>query len=275
MRAVLVYGPSSSNLGDIIQTIALTRYFPQTVGIFREHIRDFRQISDLFIVNGFLYDLPHLNKHVLFAGIHPFLASLISAYTMKKQLLGLKQSLFPVGARDPAAQKELESLGINSEMIGCSTLTFERYKGPRHGIYSVDFNGPGTHITHRIPAEMSVAEQWQLALKHLNYYRTAERVYTSRLHVALPCLAFGTPVCFSQPHKPLAASRFSLLRYLGVESGKLCMPDASKIKKKYLDFLRTYAGSFQESREPILPLLVDAPPKNTRLRNLTYRLRTI
>jgi len=52
-----------------------------------------------------------------------------------------------------------------------------------------------------------------LAQKRLDEYAQAKLVITSRIHCALPCLAFGTPVIFI--HQNLADPRFSgLLEYL-------------------------------------------------------------
>lgn len=46
----------------------------------------------------------------------------------------------------------------------------------------------------------------------LDSYSRAELVVTSRLHVALPCLAFGTPVVFFRPHYKEDHDRFTAVR---------------------------------------------------------------
>jgi hypothetical protein len=51
-------------------------------------------------------------------------------------------------------------------------------------------------ISHYHPARHSEKERFEVANCFLEKYATAKLVVTSRLHCALPCLAFGTPVIF-------------------------------------------------------------------------------
>ena len=51
-------------------------------------------------------------------------------------------------------------------------------------------------ISHYHPARHSEKERFSVAEDFLNKYATAKLVVTSRLHCAIPCLAFGTPVIF-------------------------------------------------------------------------------
>ncbi|HUQ67150.1 MAG TPA: polysaccharide pyruvyl transferase family protein, partial [Flavitalea sp.] len=51
-------------------------------------------------------------------------------------------------------------------------------------------------ISHYHPARHSEKERFSVAEDFLKKYATAKLVVTSRLHCALPCLAFGTPVIF-------------------------------------------------------------------------------
>jgi hypothetical protein len=89
--------------------------------------------------------------------------------------------------------------------------------GARRGVYSVDCAGPGEALTHQLSREVTVDEQWALATDLLARYRRAEAVHTSRLHVALPCLAFGTPVWIADPQRGAwHLERFSLPEELGV-----------------------------------------------------------
>ena len=57
-----------------------------------------------------------------------------------------------------------------------------------------------------------------MAGSRMDTYRRAESIYTSRLHVLLPCIAFGTPVALTHIPKGEDA-RFSLASYLGVKVG--------------------------------------------------------
>lgn len=275
MYNVLVYDAAISNLGDIFQTVALTRHLPQTNGIYRENIKNFKNENDFLIINGFISDLPPANENVLFAGIHLFAGTgIFSSNRMKNKIGELRRFYGQIGARDPATHNNLQHAGINSDMIGCSTLTFDRYTGTRSGTYSVDFKGPGTRLTHNLPPDMSVKEQWSRALEYINYYRTAERVYTTRLHVTLSCLALGTPVRFVPPKRKYAPSRYSLLRHLGVEYGKLCTLDTIKLKKRYLAFLREHI-SVASNKEPVMPILENAQKLSKLQLILEHHMRNI
>ena len=67
---------------------------------------------------------------------------------------------------------------------------------------AVDAVAPGAEaVSNQIP-NLDCPTQWEMAVALLDRLRRAEVVYTSRLHIALPCLAFGTPVVF-----PAAALR--------------------------------------------------------------------
>jgi exopolysaccharide biosynthesis predicted pyruvyltransferase EpsI len=52
------------------------------------------------------------------------------------------------------------------------------------------------YISHYHPARHSEKERFSVAEDFLKKYATAKLVVTSRLHCAIPCLAFGTPVIF-------------------------------------------------------------------------------
>jgi len=89
-----------------------------------------------------------------------------------------------------------------------------------------------------------------LALERLDLYKTAEAVYTSRLHVALPCLAFGTPVYVKNPKDAWHAKRFTILTHLGLEYDKLVTLDISKTKSDYISFL---ANNLETEIKPVDP----------------------
>ena len=67
------------------------------------------------------------------------------------------------------------------------------------------------YLTHECRTEAT--DKFDQAQKLLDIYAQATLVITSRLHCALPCLAFGTPVIFL--HRTLADQRFrGLLKYM-------------------------------------------------------------
>lgn len=63
-------------------------------------------------------------------------------------------------------------------------------------LFSEDLLKKAKTISHYHPARHSEKERFAVAENFLEKYATAKLVVTSRLHCALPCLAFGTPVIF-------------------------------------------------------------------------------
>lgn len=235
---VLVY--HNTNLGDIIQTIALTRFLEPTIGVIRDRETT---IPGPSIINGFISRNTKCGE-CLFAGVHV-------GTSYRRLIRWLRESKYIIGARDPASHQIITGWGLKSEMIGCASLTFDTYTGSRSNIYSVDYNGPGIKLTHNISKSMPIVEQWNEAMRLLDLYRTAEAVYTTRLHVALPCLAFGTPV-YLDDSKAFRPERLSLLKYMGIPTNQLVIADISKYKDNYLRFLYNNAKCI-EKHDPIMP----------------------
>jgi hypothetical protein len=246
------------NLGDAIQTVALSRLLPGVPhSVERGRCRIPRHI--FLIANGWLGNNipppPATSRNCLFAGV--FLAQ-------QHNLAWLRRSVFPIGARDPATEAILRHAGLSTEMIGCASLTFPRYRGRREGIFVTDaaprFNVPPSAvvITHHLPLNISWCDQWTRAMHVLEIYRRAKLVYTSRLHAALPCLAFGTPIVFSCPdavtiRDPLIGNRVSLLRFLGVEDKKVVTTDPGAIAASYRAFLSRYLAVEVVEHPPRFP----------------------
>jgi hypothetical protein len=251
------------NLGDMIQTLALSRLLPQCDGIFRHRLGALAADSFL-IVNGMLDKdrPPSRNGHSLFAGVSG------PHFRAGQYLRWLAESPYPVGARDPATLQTLSAAGIPAALIGCATLTLPRYTGPRSGVYSVDATAAGPASAERrsqaITRHFTVEQQWAAALGALETFRTAEAVYTSRLHVALPCLAFGTPVWIASPSQSAwHPSRFGLLEAMGIEYERLVTAGVSPWAGRYVEFLETHLNRRIEPGEPKMPVSAYRPSRWT------------
>lgn len=123
----------------------------------------------------------------------------------------------PIGARDHATRRVLESHGIESYYSGCLTLTLPaRPDAKRHGrVVACDLppamvdelarrtNRPPLVVGHTDMTTSGFAARLDRAEALLDLYAGARAVVTSRLHCALPCLALGTPVLFvpTQPDR--------------------------------------------------------------------------
>lgn len=252
IQVLAYYG--TTNLGDAIQTIALSRLLDATlVGVFR-HTAAAHCLPDVpFVVNGWLGDAaPMQVKRCCFAGV-------FAGNRLQEQLKWFAASPFPIGARDPVMLQLCKSQGLAAELIGCATLTFARYDGPRKGRYSVDAFQPGTEfVSNVIEANLPWELQWKLAVQRLDLLRTAEVVYTSRLHIALPCLAFGTPVVFTVLSARAAAQRerLSLLHELRFTFGKPCVIDAREMASRYISFVSRNMNQTITPAMPRFPMLL-------------------
>jgi hypothetical protein len=121
----------------------------------------------------------------------------------------------PVGARDYATRRLLESHGIESHYSGCLTLTLPaRLDVQMHGrVVACDLppalvgelarrtNRPPLVVSHTDTTTSGFAARLDRADALLDLYAGARAVVTSRLHCALPCLALGTPVLFVPAHR--------------------------------------------------------------------------
>ncbi len=235
----------TANLGDAIQTIALARLLPGcSRGI--ERATAVGPDDAFWVVNGWLGNnaIPPVTRaaRTLFAGVY---------VAQEHNLEWLARSPFPVGSRDPSTHTLLQKAGLATEMIGCPSLTFPRYEGIRSGSYAVDVEHPeipssAITMTHDIWLDVPWPEQWRGACQALEYYRTAELVYTTRLHVVLPCLAFGTPVVFFPPAPPRVYpddrvdERLSLLQALKVPYGEVVEMDITPFANSYRAFLERH-----------------------------------
>lgn len=132
----------------------------------------------------------------------------------------------PVGARDTDTLAMLREHDIPAYFSGCLTLTLKRNGQAAREDYvcAVDVgqqvlihlrrhtDRPVIPVTHWVPPYLESKDTYVLAEMLLDLYQRAHCVVTSRLHVALPCLALQTPVLLL--HETDDSSRFSGLNEL-------------------------------------------------------------
>lgn len=230
----------TQNLGDAIQSLALLRLCKEL----RPDLQygwvdrdDNLDRDELQLGNGWLGDRWTPCNDAILCGVH---LAQPRAFMMADSRCENPNVQSPVGSRDPYTHDALVTYGIPSEMIGCATLTLPRYEGPRGGSWRVDSPDGDfpdcLSLTHRIASNVSWEIQQSAASVSLSLYHNAKAVYTSRLHVLLPCIAFGTPVALTHI-PPNEERRFSLAKYLGVEVGnKPKTYDASELAAKFRAF---------------------------------------
>jgi hypothetical protein len=216
--------PGHVNLGDEIQTIAAMKFLPRIdAWVARERLDEFSSdVPHKIILNGWFLHCPqhwppsgaldpliisfHLTREV-----HPEINTLLlqpsSTMLYSQQGLNYFKRNEPIGARDLDTLKQLKEAGVRAYFSGCLTLTLEspQCNQERTKVYAVDVpdevfahlvrtcDGPVTRLTH---FEWGLGSEARFARASvlLKHYAEAKAVVSSRLHCALPCLAFGTPV---------------------------------------------------------------------------------
>lgn len=123
----------------------------------------------------------------------------------------------PIGCRDLYTARLLNSMGIKTEFTGCLSLTLENksvkrtdevvFVDPFGNLPPNNFN---QKLWSKIPENIrnsslklshffvnpNFMQRFKQAGDLLDIYSRAKLVVTSRLHCALPCLAYNTPVIF-------------------------------------------------------------------------------
>jgi len=200
---MLVVGyEKSGNFGDGVQTIAAMQWVSNVEGfLYRERSRE--QTGDLLINGWWLHDSQPFPLKAHFIGVH----CNTTIFHKSKPF----EAIGPFGARDHFSYYCANAFKMEAKLVGCWTSTFPRYEGPRSGRIGIDYTVQnGENLSSYFDSKIIDWKGHLLeALRRLRLLRTAEHVSTQRLHVALPCQAFGTPCYFWPPdHYP---ERFSTL----------------------------------------------------------------
>lgn len=163
----------------------------------------------------------------------------------------------PIGSRDPFTHEVLKDAGIDSRLVGCSTLMIGDAKRWEHRQGPVVFSlGRGdqaplqqcvmdaarhydVEVVQHVPTlqprfQCSSGVRWMdlcdlTGLKKI--YSRASLVVTGRIHGALPAVALGVPVIFFSSYRD---SRFSIVEHLGIE----CVaPEPELVSRRITDVL--------------------------------------
>lgn len=207
-----VFSYCGANLGDHVQSLALLQHVRPRKLVLRDHFRPDPEL--LLAANGWLTkgQIPTRQEF----GDVKHLGIYLPPRLRTAEVAAKFQGLGTVGCRDHVTATFLEQHDIAVHLSRCATLSFPRYEGPREQIVCVDMPsaivdrvrrrygprfGDVITLTHNLPrpspAEMTerlIRSQFERAHQFLSLYRAASLVVTNRIHVALPCLAFGTPV---------------------------------------------------------------------------------
>lgn len=215
----------TSNLGDDVQTIAQMQYIPKnakTIIVDREKINTESRKCNLIMNGWWMHNdknfPPHKNINPLYIAFHIEKQRLVSDEAIRHY-----KKYQPIGCRDIYTMNLLKEKGVDAYFSGCLTLTLKNpFSNPkREKIYIVDahltskkvypwgsdhllaklipkhIRDQAEYIEHEIPKDLDQkdmhARQKYVNEKLLNKYAQAKLVITSRLHCALPCVAYNTP----------------------------------------------------------------------------------
>lgn len=232
---LLKYDEISNNLGDEIQSLAARQFLPQVdVNVRREELKSFVHEEPVkMIMNGWYMHSPA--QWPPSTSIIPLLTSFhidrSNPEVAKKLLSGEGEHFFrqyekPVGVRDLSTLALFTEAKIPAYFSGCLTLTLKRNPQILQGEYvcAVDVRSStlewlrsktkrSVHVlTNEIPASLPFRIKLEMAQAMLEIYQGAHCVVTGRLHAAMPCLAYETPVLLIDTAKD--QERFSGLNSL-------------------------------------------------------------
>jgi hypothetical protein len=227
MKYGVCYLQETGNIGDDIWAYSAYKLMPQCdYFIDLRDIRNFRSdnnedvavlMSGVVITEKTLNDsfLPSANIIPKFISTH--FRSGSYDWLRRDMIYKYLKAYEPVGARDYYTMDNLKSIGIDSYFSGCVSLTLNPPKKnqPDEQKYVCLVDVPDSakeyvncilkgssinvkEMTHDFDIETytsyPIQKRFETVEQYLDIYANAHCVITDRLHVALPCLAFETPV---------------------------------------------------------------------------------
>ena len=214
---------SSINIGDEVQSVAAMRFLPRIdYYVQRERIDQFKPNSGekvKLIMNAWwMWDYVHFPPapeiDPLFVSFH-LREKIRKKFTdkfMTEEVIKYFKDHGPIGCRDITTAKYLQEFGIDAYFSGCLTMTLlpnKKIKEERGGEYILcvdvpqkmvdkirkNANKPVYCVSRMISPAFTGVNRLAVAKYMLYIYHNAACVVTPRLHVALPSVAFETPVC--------------------------------------------------------------------------------
>lgn len=206
---------NSFNLGDEIQTLAVSRLVPRVDGyVSREALDQVQQVCTV-PMNGYFLNTAHWppssTVNPVFFSFHA--AAEAQAVLCSPQSLEYLRRWQPIGCRDQGTLQLLVAHGVKAFYSRCLTLTLpRREQAPENGqVFIVGLSRAACRAVPRsLRREAVYVDQARvrlpvgdsglklaLASELLEQYRQRARlVITSKIHCAMPCIAMGIPVVF-------------------------------------------------------------------------------
>lgn len=233
------------NLGDQIQSIAANKFIPHIdYFIDREELNNFYSDEKVkTILNAWYFHFnstwpPSDSIEPLLISVHINLnnENVVKTFLSEESKDYLRQH-GPVGARDQSTFNFFKENNVDSYFSGCLTLTLDKNPKIKNQDYIVTSDVPEEiitflksktnkkiyNVTQMAPLNIEKLQEPQISIYNskekfilanslLDLYQGASCVITNRLHVALPCLAFNTPVLLINNYE------YDVDRFSGLES---------------------------------------------------------
>jgi hypothetical protein len=203
------------NLGDDIQSLAISKLLPRVDGYVSRESLDQVQEPCVVPMNGFFMNTDHWppsdQVKPVFFSFHMTPAS--RKIICSPEGINYLRKAQPIGCRDRGTMAALSGYGLDVYYSRCVTLTLPRRKEePVDG--KIFIVGIGRNERYSIPGDIrkvaitvdqakvrlpitNTKLKLELAEELLEQYRTrAKLVITSKIHCAMPCIAMGIPVVF-------------------------------------------------------------------------------
>ena len=279
MKYGLMYYKETDNIGDDIQTYVAKRFLPHIdYYIDRESLNCFipkeKEYVSMIMNGWYIHNKcawppsPYINP--LLISMH--FMSIDATDIGDEYLKGLGGEYLkehePIGARDIETKKRLERNGIEAFFSGCMTLTLQKFENveKNNKIFLVDASNSVIEkvkkenceyeieeITHwTVPEEISkksIDDRMKDVETLLKKYQGAHLVITNRLHVALPCVALGTPVILVHPEYYDEDRLGTFLKYMDNYTDK----EFSDMDiKEILNFPKANNDEYRKISEPLI-----------------------
>lgn len=200
-KVALMGAWETNNLGDVIQALSVLE-ITKRFDCYLEREKILEQTELCFsVMNGWwkhrTLDFPPSESITpLWIGVH------IADESLVKKHISYWKKHQPIGCRDKYTQNLFMANGIDSYFSGCPSMCFPR---ERFGSYRSENNlfiegGKTDLVCSHLDTYSSFVgtpeQKLRVCLNNMFLYSKARCVVTSRLHVALPCYAIGTPVLY-------------------------------------------------------------------------------
>lgn len=221
METGIIYYSDSKNIGDDIQTYAMSKLITNPIFLEREELNAETRNVPAVISGWFMHKPENFPPSDT---LKPFFIS----FHAKESVVTEKHYDYykkhePIGCRDYSTLKLFKRIGIESYFSGCATLTIKppvEVDSRTDEILIVDvFRANYTNNYRQALKDSLIPEKWKSKVTFISHfieelpsltleermkrteellirYSKAKFVVTSLIHCALPCIAMGTPVLF-------------------------------------------------------------------------------